>query len=83
MTSTSFNSTALDDAARLEKTRQHFAWQEIVSKRRDLSPPPGSPHGRSRSVAMRKAGGAILPTPTSPRNGGGVDAHRDARCSGA
>jgi DNA-binding transcriptional ArsR family regulator len=38
MTSTSFNSTAPDDDARLEKTRQHFAWQEYVSRRSDLSP---------------------------------------------
>ena len=36
MTTTSSYSTA-PDAARREQARQHFAWQENVSKRRDLS----------------------------------------------
>ena len=37
MARTAFSSVTPDDAARLEKTREHFAWQENVSKRRDLS----------------------------------------------
>jgi hypothetical protein len=32
------SSTTPDDAARREKTRQHFAWQEHVAERADLSP---------------------------------------------